>query len=156
MHLCFLSSFNKHFTTDLPSSLPKVISPQVMLPKFAVVLPEIHGHDSKKCQWVKSIVRVKCENQVVHFPVDWHQKDCNPNIKHGNEKKLVISVSVWFSLSLFYVKAFCFERTTTKVITPIGTLKMPPSCLQYQLRQESSQVMTAEQDCDIAVNSDTH
>ena len=54
---------------------------------------------------------------------------------------------------VLYVKAFCFERTTTKVITPIGTLKMPPSCLQYELRQE---VMTAEQDCDIAVNSDTH
>ena len=103
MHLCFLSSFNKHFTTDLPSSLPKVISPKVMLPKFAVVLPEIHGHDSKKCQWVKSIVRVKCETQVVHFPVDWYQKDCNPKIKHGNEKKLVIWVSVWFSLSLFYM-----------------------------------------------------
>ena len=53
---------------------------------------------------------------------------------------------------VLYVKAFCFERTTTKFITPIGTLNMPPSCLQHKLRQESSQVMIAEQDCDIDTN----
>ena len=54
---------------------------------------------------------------------------------------------------VLHVKAFGFEIKTTKVITPMGTLKMPPSCLQHKLRQESSQVMIAEQDCNINTNN---
>ena len=54
------------------------MSSEVMLPETGVMSPEISCEDSKKCEWVKNLVRVKCETQVVRFTVVSYHGDCNP------------------------------------------------------------------------------
>ena len=91
-----------------------------------------------------------CETQVVHFAVVFMEI---VNLKENTKlkKNLVISVTVGFLLLFLYVEASCFERRSTSL--RLERWKRPPSWLQHLIKNHH---MIAKQDCDVAVNSDTH
>ena len=92
------------------------------------------------------------ETQVVRFAVVRYHGDSNPKIEHENKKKSSnISYSMVLTVVVLSVEAFCFERRFTS--PRLEHWKTPPSWIQHVLKNHH---MVSKQDCDVAVNSDTH
>ena len=90
------------------------------------------------------------ETQVVRFAVVWYHGDSNPKIEQ-EKKNRNISYSMVLTVVVLSVEAFCFQRRFTS--PRLEYWKNPPYWIQHVLKNHH---MVAKQDCDVAVNSDTH
>ena len=131
--------------------------PESCCPNFIVMSPEILSHvviNFIECLNLKksNILMLTRETQVVRFAVVWYYGDSNPKTEHGNKKNYSnISYSMVLTVVVLSVEAFCFERRFTSL--RLEHWKTPPSWIQHVVKNHH---VVAKQECDVAVNSDTH